>query len=90
MSCDVSYHVNLPLSRLLLSFHPGDLPSPLPQVGLRSSSSRSLSDARAAGFTEESDTLGQVTAVIAESDLVILLISDAAQVPFVSIHCNQV
>ncbi len=49
------------------------------KVGLRSGS-KSLDEARGAGFTEENGTLGEMFKVIAESDLVILLISDAAQV----------
>ncbi|RHY36543.1 hypothetical protein DYB38_008440, partial [Aphanomyces astaci] len=49
------------------------------KVGLRSNSS-SLPKARAAGFTEESNTLGDQNDVLAESDLVLLLISDAASV----------
>lgn len=48
------------------------------KVGLRSGSS-SMDEARAAGFSEENGTLGEMFAVVAESDLVILLISDAAQ-----------
>lgn len=47
-------------------------------VGLRDGSS-SFTAARAAGFAEEDGTLGEMAAVIAASDLVILLISDAAQ-----------
>ena len=47
-------------------------------VGLRAGS-ESLADARAVGFTEENGTLGEMFAVIAASDLAILLISDAAQ-----------
>lgn len=47
------------------------------KVGLRPGSS-SMAQARAAGFTEESNTLGEMYDVIAESDLVMLLISDAA------------
>lgn len=47
-------------------------------VGLQSGSS-SLEKARNAGFTEESGTLGEMYSVIGSSDLVILLISDAAQ-----------
>jgi ketol-acid reductoisomerase len=47
-------------------------------VGLRSGSS-SWSKAREAGFTEETGTLGEMMTVIGESDIVILLISDAAQ-----------
>jgi len=48
------------------------------KVGLRPGSS-SMAGARKAGFTEENGTLGEMYAVIAESDLVLLLISDAAQ-----------
>ncbi len=48
------------------------------KVGLRPGSS-SMDEARAAGFTEADGTLGEMFAVVAESDLVILLISDAAQ-----------
>ncbi len=47
-------------------------------VGLRKNSS-SWSKAEAAGFTESSGTLGEMMQVISASDLVILLISDAAQ-----------
>ncbi|WP_406438260.1 ketol-acid reductoisomerase [Streptomyces sp. NBC_01613] len=46
-------------------------------VGLRPGSG-SAADARAHGFTEEDGTLGDWLAVAAESDLVILLIADAA------------
>ncbi len=49
------------------------------KVGLREGSA-SMASAREAGFTEETNTLGEMYEVIAESDLVILLISDAAQV----------
>ncbi|MFP4365092.1 MAG: ketol-acid reductoisomerase [Spirochaetia bacterium] len=48
------------------------------KIGLREGSS-SAEKARKAGFTEEDGTLGEMFQVIAESDLVILLISDAAQ-----------
>ncbi len=48
------------------------------KVGLRAGSS-SMAAARAAGFTEENGTLGEMYQVIGESDMVILLISDAAQ-----------
>lgn len=48
------------------------------KVGLRAGSS-SIDAARAAGFTEDAGTLGEMFEVIAESDFVILLISDAAQ-----------
>lgn len=47
-------------------------------IGLRSNSS-SMADAREAGFIEENGTLGEMYQVIGESDMVILLISDAAQ-----------
>jgi ketol-acid reductoisomerase len=49
------------------------------KVGLRAGSS-SMQAARQAGFTEENGTLGEMYAVIGESDMVLLLISDAAQV----------
>lgn len=48
------------------------------KVGLRSGSA-STQEARAAGFTEEAGTLGEMFEVIGESDMVVLLISDAAQ-----------
>ncbi|MDH7483381.1 MAG: ketol-acid reductoisomerase [Spirochaetales bacterium] len=48
------------------------------KVGLRRNSS-SWKAAEAAGFTEASGTLGEMMAVAAESDLVLLLIADAAQ-----------
>ena len=48
------------------------------KIGLRPGSS-SAEEARAAGFSEENGTLGETFAVVAESDLVILLVSDAAQ-----------
>jgi ketol-acid reductoisomerase len=48
------------------------------KVGLRPNSS-SAAAAEAAGFTEASGTLGEMFAVVRESDLVLLLISDAAQ-----------
>ncbi|KAI4363859.1 hypothetical protein MLD38_020026 [Melastoma candidum] len=41
--------------------------------------SRSFAEARAAGFTEDKGTLGDIWETIAGSDLVLLLISDAAQ-----------
>eukprot|EP01041_Mallomonas_annulata_P004983 gene4982-9959_t len=47
-------------------------------IGLRPGS-KSFDDARAVGFSEEKGTLGEMYAVIKQSDLVILLISDAAQ-----------
>ncbi|MCX5259314.1 ketol-acid reductoisomerase [Streptomyces canus] len=46
-------------------------------VGLRPGS-RSAADARTHGFTEEDGTLGHWLAVAADSDLVVLLIADAA------------
>ena len=49
------------------------------KIGLRPGSS-SMAKAREAEFTEESGTLGEMFSVIRESDMVILLISDAAQV----------
>lgn len=49
------------------------------KIGLRESSS-SMTSARDAGFTEETGTLGEMYSVISESDMVVLLISDAAQV----------
>ncbi|KAK6932670.1 Ketol-acid reductoisomerase, N-terminal [Dillenia turbinata] len=48
------------------------------KIGLRKGS-RSFAEARAAGFTEESGTLGDIWETISGSDLVLLLISDAAQ-----------
>ena len=48
------------------------------KVGLRPGSA-SMAQARAAGFTEENGTLGEMFAVIRESDMVLLLIADAAQ-----------
>jgi len=47
-------------------------------VGLRKGSP-SFSEARIAGFTEDGGTLGEMFSVIKHSDMVILLISDAAQ-----------
>ncbi|ESQ44221.1 hypothetical protein EUTSA_v10005853mg [Eutrema salsugineum] len=48
------------------------------KIGLRKGS-RSFEEARAVGFTEESGTLGDIWETISGSDLVLLLISDAAQ-----------
>ncbi len=48
------------------------------KVGLQKGS-KSVAQAREAGFTEENGTLGEMFEVIKESDLVLLLISDAAQ-----------
>lgn len=47
-------------------------------VGLRAGS-ESMAEATAAGFSEADGTLGEMFAVIGKSDLVVLLISDAAQ-----------
>ena len=47
-------------------------------IGLREGSA-SFKDAKAVGFSEENGTLGEMYDVIRQSDLVILLISDAAQ-----------
>jgi ketol-acid reductoisomerase len=48
------------------------------KVGLRAGSD-SMDAARAAGFTEANGTLGEMFAVVRESDIALLLISDAAQ-----------
>ncbi|KAL5203494.1 hypothetical protein ABZP36_014446 [Zizania latifolia] len=48
------------------------------KIGLRKGS-KSFDEARAAGFTEESGTLGDIWETVSGSDLVLLLISDAAQ-----------
>ncbi len=48
------------------------------KVGLRPGS-ESMAAAREAGFSEEDGSLGEMLVVVGESDLVILLISDAAQ-----------
>jgi ketol-acid reductoisomerase len=48
------------------------------KVGLRAGS-ESMAQARKAGFSEENGTLGEMFAVVAESDMVLLLIADAAQ-----------
>ncbi|KAK7342476.1 hypothetical protein VNO80_25430 [Phaseolus coccineus] len=48
------------------------------KVGLRKGS-RSFNEARAAGFSEENGTLGDLWETISGSDLVLLLISDSAQ-----------
>ncbi|MEI7621458.1 MAG: hypothetical protein WCJ51_02905 [Candidatus Moraniibacteriota bacterium] len=55
------------------------------KVGLRVGS-ESWNKAMLAGFTEETNTIGEMFSVIHESDLVILLISDAAQVEL----CDQI
>ncbi|OAY63717.1 Ketol-acid reductoisomerase, chloroplastic [Ananas comosus] len=48
------------------------------KIGLRKGS-RSFEEARAAGFTEENGTLGDMWETVSSSDLLLLLISDAAQ-----------
>ncbi|HEY7465955.1 MAG TPA: ketol-acid reductoisomerase, partial [Dehalococcoidia bacterium] len=48
------------------------------KVGLRPDS-QSMDQAREAGFSEADGTLGEMFQVVSESDLVLLLISDAAQ-----------
>jgi ketol-acid reductoisomerase len=48
------------------------------KIGLRSGSS-SAEEAKRAGFSEANGTLGEMLPVVKESDLVLLLISDAAQ-----------
>jgi len=47
------------------------------QVGLRKGS-KSFAEARAAGFSEENGTLGEMTETLCGRDLILLLISDAA------------
>jgi len=54
------------------------------KVGLREGS-KSMTDARSVGFTEETDTLGEQMAVCSESDLVLLLVSDQACAD----HCDE-
>ncbi len=49
------------------------------KVGLRAGSASKVG-AREAGFSEENNTLGEMYDVVAESDMVLLLISDAAQI----------
>src|SRR5499427_6984188 len=46
------------------------------KVGLRAGS-ESMAEARKAGFTEENGTLGEMFAVVKESDITLLLIADA-------------
>lgn len=48
------------------------------KIGLREGSS-SMKAAREAGFTEQNGTLGELFQVVAESEMVLLLISDASQ-----------
>lgn len=52
------------------------------QIGLRKGS-KSFEEARGAGFTEENGTLGDIWETVSGSDLVLLLISDSAQVCFI-------
>lgn len=52
-------------------------------IGLREGSA-SRTEAQACGFTEEAGTLGDVFDVISRSDMVVLLISDGAQVGYTS------
>lgn len=49
------------------------------QVGLEKGSS-SFAEARAAGFSEENGTLGEIWETVSSSGLVLLLRPDAAQV----------
>src|SRR6185312_15667845 len=56
------------------------------QIGLRKGS-KSFEEARAAEFTEESGTLGDIWETVSGSDLVLLLISDAAQVFLMLTSC---
>jgi len=49
------------------------------KIGLRAGSA-SMASAREVGFTEENNSLGEMFEVVAESDMVLLLISDAAQI----------
>lgn len=58
------------------SFEDSGVPAKV-MIGLRAGSS-SMDLARKAGFTEESGTLGEMYDVISQSDVLILLISDAA------------
>ncbi|KAF9621700.1 hypothetical protein IFM89_026593 [Coptis chinensis] len=59
------------------------------KIGVRKGSS-SFAEARGAGFTEENGTLGDIWETVSGSDLVLLLISDAAQListlPHLSLH----
>jgi ketol-acid reductoisomerase len=48
------------------------------KIGLRAGS-ESMAEARKAGFDEKDGTLGEMFAVVRESDIVLLLIADAAQ-----------
>ena len=55
-------------------------------IGLRPGSA-SNDEARACGFTESEGTLGEVFDVVAASDLVILLTSDASQARATTVLC---
>lgn len=60
-------------------------------IGLRKGSA-SEDEARACGFSEQDGTLGEVFDMAANSEFVILLISDAAQVLltlWTSVHASQ-
>ena len=56
-------------------------------IALRNGSP-SWGEAQSCGFSEDDGTLGEVFDMIAQSDFVILLISDAAQVSYFTIHCH--
>lgn len=58
------------------------------KIGLRKSSP-SWGAASTVGFTEDAGTLGEQNTVISESDLVMLLISDAAQANFYKSQIGQ-
>jgi ketol-acid reductoisomerase len=60
-------------------------------IGLRKGSA-SEAEARACGFSEQDGTLGEVFDMAANSEFVILLISDAAQVllTLAFVHASQV
>ena len=58
------------------------------KIGLRKGSG-SFAEARVAGFTEENGTLGDIWETVSGSDLVLLLISDAAQADnYLKILCD--
>ncbi|KAG2411289.1 hypothetical protein I3760_Q014500 [Carya illinoinensis] len=59
------------------------------KIGLRTGS-RSFAEARAAGFTEENGTLGDMWETVSGSDLVLLLISDSAQAIFSHMKPNSI
>ncbi|KAL5571014.1 hypothetical protein UlMin_020611 [Ulmus minor] len=59
------------------------------KIGLRKGS-RSFAEARAAGFSEENGTLGDIYETISGSDLVLLLISDSAQKIFSHLKPNSI